>query len=82
MIELVDVNINEFYWGLRNKFRLEIGLKNMIDANYPDIIWFKQGTFIITSFNTTRNVNSYNISISGKDKMCLLNGDIKRRNDI
>lgn len=71
-----DVDINEFYWGLKNKFKLEIGLKNNINPNYPDIIWFKQGTYIITSFNTTQNTNSYNISISGKDKMCLLNGDI------
>ena len=36
-----DVNINEFYWGLRNKFILEIGLKNLINSIYPDIIWFK-----------------------------------------
>jgi hypothetical protein len=36
-----EVNINEFYWGLKNKFKLEIGLKNYINSNYPDIIWFK-----------------------------------------
>ena len=71
-----DVNINQFYWGLYNKFQLEIGLKNNLDPSYPDIIWFKQGIYIITNFNTTYNINSYNISISGKDKMCLLNGDI------
>jgi hypothetical protein len=35
-----ELNINEFYWGLYSKFKLEIGLKNFIDANYPDIIWF------------------------------------------
>lgn len=71
-----DVNINQFYWGLYNKFQLEIGLKNNLDPSYPNIIWFKQGIYIITNFNTTYNINSYNISISGKDKMCLLNGDI------
>jgi hypothetical protein len=36
-----NVNINDFYWGLKNKFKLEIGLKNIIDSSYPDIIWFK-----------------------------------------
>jgi hypothetical protein len=36
-----EVNINDFYWGLKNKFKLEIGLKNNIDSRYPDIIWFK-----------------------------------------
>ena len=71
-----DVNINEFYWGLNTKFRLFIGLKNHIDPQYEDIIWFKQGTFLINSFNTSLSTNNYTINISGRDKMCLLNGDI------
>ena len=71
-----DVNINDFYWGLKNKFKLEIGLKNKINPNYPNIIWFKMGTYAITSFSTSLSTNTYNISISGKDKMCLLNGDL------
>jgi hypothetical protein len=37
-----DVDINSFYWGLYNKFRVEVGLKNTVDRyNYDDIIWFK-----------------------------------------
>lgn len=71
-----DVNISDFYWSVSNKFILEIGLKNQINANYPEIIWFHQGLFVITSFNVSLTNNSYNISISGKDKMCLLNGDL------
>ena len=71
-----DININDFYWGLKNKFKLEIGLSNTINPQYDDIIWFKQGVFIITSFNTSLTTNNYTISISGKDKMCLLNGDM------
>lgn len=71
-----DINIKDFNWSLNTKFKLEIGLTNNIDKNYPDIIWFKQGLFIITSFNTSISTNNYQISISGKDKMCLLNGDI------
>jgi hypothetical protein len=47
-----EMNINEFYWGLRSKFKLEIGLKNTVDNRYPDIIWFPQGVYVITSFNT------------------------------
>jgi len=35
-----DVIINDFYWGLKNKFRLEIGLVNNINPIYPEIIWF------------------------------------------
>ena len=48
-----NVNLNSFYWGLKNKFILEVGLKNSINKSYPDIVWFKQGLFIITQFNTT-----------------------------
>ena len=72
----VDVNINEFYWGIKNKFRLEIGLKNEINNIYDNIIWFKQGLFVINSFSTNQSTNNWTINISGKDKMCLLNGDL------
>ncbi len=71
-----DININDFYWGVKNKFKLEIGLKNNIDSRYPDICWFKQGLYVITSFSTSYGTNNYTINISGKDKMCLLNGDL------
>lgn len=71
-----DININDFYWGIKNKFTLEIGLTNTIDFKYPDIIWFPQGMYVITSFNTSQSTNNYSISIQGKDKMCLLNGDV------
>ncbi len=71
-----DININEFYWGLENKIKVEIGLRNFINSNYSDIIWFPQGIYIITGFNTSMTSNTYNISISGQDKMCLLNGNV------
>lgn len=71
-----DYDFNAYYWGLKSKFKLEIGLKNTINNKYPDIIWFKQGIYLITSFNTSRSTSSLSISISGKDKMALLNGDI------
>ena len=71
-----DININDYYWGLNTKFRLEIGVENVVDNKYPDIIWFKMGTYIITSFNLNLGLNSYTISLQGKDKMCLLNGEV------
>jgi len=71
-----DVRINEIDWTLRTKFQALIGVKNDIDDRYDDIIWFPQGTFVITSFSSTLNGNSYTINISGKDKMCLLNGEV------
>lgn len=71
-----EVNINDYYWGLHSKVKIEIGIKNTIDEDRPDIIWFPQGIFVLTAFNTSHTTNNYQISLNGKDKMCLLNGDI------
>jgi hypothetical protein len=78
-----EVDINNYYWGLKTKFKLEIGLKNNLPGEYayatgkyPDIVWFPMGTFILTTFNTSLSVNNTSISLSGKDKMCMLNGDL------
>lgn len=71
-----SIQVNEVDWSLHTKFKLLIGLKNFVDDKYDDILWFKQGTYVITSFNSQLNQSGYTISIQGKDKMCLLNGDI------
>ena len=68
-------NYSNYVWGSNTKFKLEIGVKNTIDITYPDIIWFKQGVFVLTSFNISRNTTQFTINLSGKDKMCLLNGE-------
>ena len=48
-----------------------------IYKDYPDVVWFPQGTFLITDFKININVNGTdNIYLSGKDKMCMLNGEI------
>lgn len=67
---------DSYDWALKTKFKLEIGLENHINTNYPDIIWFKQGIYLLTSFNTSHSTNNFTISLSGKDKMALLNGEI------
>ena len=71
-----DFDYKDYYWGLNTKFKLEIGVQNTIDTNLPDIIWFDQGIYLVTSFNTSRSINNFTISLSGKDKMCLLNGEV------
>lgn len=79
-----NVNITDFYWGLRSKFKLEIGVQNKLtnplyspdSTIYPEVVWFPCGVFILNSFNVSKNTNSCNISLSGKDKMCMLNGEI------
>lgn len=71
-----DYDYRDYLWGLKTKFKLEIGLKNNISSIYPDVIWFEQGIFLITSLNTSSSANNFTMQISGKDKMCLLNGEI------
>ena len=80
-----DIEINDYYWGIKTKISLEIGLKNNLtnekyqpgqNSIYPEVVWFKQGIFVITSFNSSLGTNNYTISLSGKDKMCFLNGDL------
>lgn len=71
-----DFDYSNYVWGLNTKFKLEIGLKNEINAAYPDIIWFNQGKYLISSFNMSRSTNSFTISLQGKDKMCQLNGEV------
>ena len=79
-----DININDYYWSIKTKFRLEIGLCNRLTGEYapvqggkyPEIVWFPQGYYVISAFNTSLSTNSCTISIQGKDKMSLLNGDL------
>ena len=80
-----------FQASLTNRFELEIGLKNLqrtaiennnsnidqvfYDAN-TNILWFNQGQYICSSYSYSTSVNAVNISISGKDYMSLLNGEL------
>ena len=71
-----SLDTKEYYWGIKNKFKLEVGLRNYVDNKYSDIIWFPQGVFLITSFSTSETTSGFTININGKDKMSLLNGEI------
>ena len=63
-------------WALHTRCAIYIGLRNMINPEYDDVIWFKMGIYILTSYSVSSNSEGYSISLQGKDKMCLLNGDI------
>ena len=73
-----NMNINNIFWGVTSRIKIEIGIENTLKNfnQYPSIIWFPQGYFILTDFKTSTSLNSTSISLTGKDKMCLLNGDI------
>jgi hypothetical protein len=42
-LTIVADNFNSlnYYWGINTKFKLEVGVENFIDPQYPNIIWFK-----------------------------------------
>lgn len=64
-------NINNLI-SIKTKILIEIGLQNDIGA----IVWFKQGDFVVSSASVTHDANNITLSISFKDKMALLNGDL------
>lgn len=69
------LDISDYYWTLKTKFKVQIGVKNTVTGN-PDIIWFDQGVYVIYSFSSAYSSNGYTVNISGKDKMCMLNGEL------
>jgi hypothetical protein len=34
------VNVSDYLWGLDTRFKLEVGVENVINKLYPKIIWF------------------------------------------
>ena len=66
----------DYSWGLHTRFNLEVGVENEIDSNYPEIIWFPQGIYITTSISVSYSTNNFQLTLQGKDKMCLLNGEV------
>lgn len=70
------IDFTKYNIALQSKVRIDLGLKNNIDSSYSDIIWLQMGIFIVTGFNTSVSLWQSTLSISGKDKMCLLNGEI------
>ncbi len=71
-----EIDCNNISWVLNSKFNLQIGIKNNINNQYPDIVWFPQGIYLLTSYSLSISASSVSISLSGKDKMALLNGEI------
>ena len=71
-----DANVD---FAINKKVFIEIGIKNYSRTEYTEypILWFPQGVFFIGSFNASSSTSGgVNISISLKDKMAGLNGDV------
>lgn len=71
-----QIDLTDYYWCFNTRIQINIGIQNDINKNLPNIIWFSMGYFLITGFTMSVNTNSTSISISGKDKMCLMNGEL------
>ena len=71
-----DINNIENIISINKKVKIEVGLENPFEdyKYYGDIIWFPLGTYVINQATTSTTASSANISISGKDKMCMLDG--------
>lgn len=68
-------NVNSLI-SINKKISLEVGFLNTFNQYKDyDIIWFPLGIFVIAAPTITHNVSSVTISLSLKDKMCLLNGE-------
>lgn len=73
-----DYNDISMDFAINKKIFIEIGIKNETDK-YPDypIFWFPEGIFFIGSFSiNSSSSSSTNISLTLKDKMAMLNGDV------
>ena len=73
-----DVESLQMDFALNKKVFIEIGIRNDTDM-YKDwpILWFPQGVFLFTDFSLNSSTSSaVNLSMTLKDKMCLLNGDV------
>lgn len=64
--------------SINKKVKVLVGYKNPLQSYsyYGDIIWFPCGLFVLSSANISRSTSGWSISISGKDKMCLLDGSV------
>lgn len=64
--------------SIKRKVKIYVGYKNPLKsyAHYGDIIWFKCGLYVLSSANISRTTSGWSISISGKDKMCMLDGTV------
>ena len=67
-------NVNNII-SMNKKISIFIGIENDINIHYDKIIWFPLGIFVMTQPSISHSLGNINISLSFKDKMCLLNGE-------
>ena len=43
---------------------------------YGEITWFPLGLFLVSDASISRSSSGVNVNVTGKDKMCLLDGSV------
>jgi hypothetical protein len=76
LIQLTDLNN---IIAVNKKISLSVGITNPFYhlkeyAKYGQVLWFKQGVFILTKASSSIQVGSASVSIEMIDKMGMLNG--------
>lgn len=77
VIENRDIAYSEINYllALNRKVKISKGLRNDIDDRYGKIIGYRQGVFVISQIAVNHAGSAITVTMSCKDKMCLLNGD-------
>lgn len=73
---IIDVNN---LIAIDKKISISLGIKNPFYyqeeyRKYGEVLWFKQGVFIITAASSSTSTSALSVSVTFQDKMCLLNG--------
>ena len=76
--ELYNITNIDNLISINKRVAIEIGFENTWNdekyLKYP-IIWFPQGVFVVSAASINKNMSSFTISVTLKDKMTLLNGE-------
>ena len=77
-IDTYDITNIDNLISLNKKFKLSIGYTNTFSEykEYGETIWFPLGVYVIVTASINNSLSGSTISISAKDKMCLLNGEV------
>ena len=76
--EDTDTNVTDIdhLFSLNKKMYLEIGYLNITNEYKKyKMLWFPQGLYVMINPSLSHSVDGTNISLTLKDKMCLLNGE-------
>lgn len=75
-VENANIEDIENEISINKKVKVFIGYKNPLRSyqHYGDVVWFPCGLFVLATATISRSTSGWSISITGKDKMCLLDG--------